>query len=112
MDERLSAVLSQYDPRVIEFDPLDPNADILAISRLPGIERIDRDDSGYKVFVADGADPAEAMHQIIDCTTPARLELSRPHLEDIFIRLVSTSADSAEDRQKLRADLAHAKEAS
>ena len=114
LDEKLSAIRSQYNPRIIELNPLDPNADISAIARLHGVERIDQDDSGYKVLLVDSADPAETMHQIINCTTPARLELSRPRLEDIFIRLVSNSADSTEDRQKLRANLAHAdtKEAS
>jgi ABC-2 type transport system ATP-binding protein len=112
LDEKLSTIRSQYDPRIIEFDPLDPNANIPAIAHLPGVERVDRDDSGYKIFLVDGADPAEAMHQIINSTMPARLELSRPRLEDIFIRLVSTQADSDEDRRKLRANLAHANEAS
>jgi len=45
------------------------------------------------------------MHRIIDSIAPARLELSRPRLEDIFIQLVAKT-DSAEDRQKLRANLA------
>ena len=63
------------------------------------------DDSGYKIFLVDGTNPAEAMRRIIDIATPARLELSRPRLEDIFINLVSTGADTVEDRQKLRADL-------
>jgi ABC-2 type transport system ATP-binding protein len=114
LDEKLSTIRSQYNPRIIEFDPLDPNADISAIARLHGIERIDQDDSGYKVILEEKADPAEAMRQIISCSTPARLELSRPHLEDIFIQLVSSSADTSEDRKKLKEGLAHAdaKEAS
>ena len=108
LDEKLAAIRSRYNPRIIEFNPLDPNADISAIARLTEVERIDKDDSGYKVLLVDSADPAETMHQIINCTTPARLELSRPRLEDIFIRLVSSSADSTEDRKKLREGLANA----
>jgi ABC-2 type transport system ATP-binding protein len=108
LDEKLSAIRSRYDPRMIEFEPLDPNANLSGLGHLTGIERIDRCDAGYRIMIADGADPSEAMHQIISCATPARLELSRPRLEDIFIRLVSTSSDSVEDRQKLRANLAHA----
>ena len=46
------------------------------------------------------------MHRIIDAIAPARLELSRPRLEDIFIRLVSAETDSMEERRRLRADLA------
>jgi ABC-2 type transport system ATP-binding protein len=106
LDQALLNIRSQYDLRTVEFDPLDSNADISAIERLPGVDRVDRADSGYKIQFSDNIDPAEAMRRILSAATPARLELSRPHLEDIFIRLVSTSIDTAEDREKLRADLA------
>jgi ABC-2 type transport system ATP-binding protein len=105
LDEALIKIRSQYDPRTIEFDPLDPRADVSQIATLPGVERIEPDDAGYKVYLEDGTDPADAMHKIIGATTPARLELSRPRLEDIFINLVSTVTDSVEARKKLRADL-------
>jgi ABC-2 type transport system ATP-binding protein len=108
LDEKLSAIRSQYDPRIIEFDPLDPDADASAIAHLVGVERVDRDDEGYKILLMDGADPAQAMSQIIKCTTPARLQLSRPRLEDIFIQLVASQTDSEDDRRKLRANLAYA----
>jgi ABC-2 type transport system ATP-binding protein len=105
LDEALATIRSQYDPRTIEFDPLDSRADLSRIANLPGVERVEPDDSGYRILLVDGANPADAMHRIIDAVTPARLELSRPRLEDIFISLVSTAADTAEDRQKLKADL-------
>jgi ABC-2 type transport system ATP-binding protein len=105
LDEKLATIRSQYDPRTIEFDPLDSNADVSTIAHLPGVERVDRDDSGYKAFLVEGANPTEMMHRLIDCVAPARLELSRPRLEDIFIQLVANT-DSAEDKQKLRANLA------
>ena len=105
LDEALATIRSRYDPRTIEFDPLDSSADLSLLAKLPGVERVEPDDSGYKIFLVDGSSPAEAMHRIIDAATPARLELSRPRLEDIFISLVSTGADTVEDRQKLRADL-------
>jgi hypothetical protein len=41
------------------------------------------------------------MRRILDLATPARLELARPRLEDIFIHLVSSAVDTAEERQKL-----------
>jgi ABC-2 type transport system ATP-binding protein len=106
LDDKLSDLRRQFDPRIIEFEPLDSDADISAILALPGVEHVDRNDSGYKMILVEGTDPAEMMHRIIDATTPARLELSRPHLEDIFIRLVSANTDSAEDRLKLKANLA------
>ena len=105
LDQTLTDIRSQYDPRTIEYNPLDSNADVSAIAHLPGVEQVDRSDSGYRIQLAEGTDPAEAMRQIINTETPARLSLARPRLEDIFIRLVADSTDTAEDQQKLRADL-------
>jgi ABC-type uncharacterized transport system ATPase subunit len=105
LDEALATISSHYDRRTIEFDPLDSGVDMSSIARLPGVERVDPDDSGYKILLIDGINPADAMRRIIEVATPARLELSRPRLEEIFIRLVTTSVDTVEDRKKLRADL-------
>jgi ABC-2 type transport system ATP-binding protein len=106
LDETLATIRSQYDPRTIEFDPLDSRADLSPISRLPGIEQVEKNDSGYRILLVDGCNPAEAMHRIIEAAMPARLELSRPRLEDVFIKLVSTTGNTAEDRQRLREGLA------
>lgn len=105
MDQALANIRNQYDTGAIEYDPLDPDADVSGILQLPGVERVDRIDSGYKIQLADNTDPAQTMHGIIDIQPPARIGLSRPRLEDIFIRLVSTAADTAEDQEKLRANL-------
>jgi ABC-2 type transport system ATP-binding protein len=105
LDETLTAIRSQYDPKTIEFDPLDPQADLSQLARIPGIERVEQNDSGCKILLSDETNPAEAMRRILDIATPARLELSRPRLEDIFINLVSSAIESAEERKKLRADL-------
>jgi ABC-2 type transport system ATP-binding protein len=105
LDERLATLCSQYDPRTIEFDPIDPHTDASPIENLPGVERVERSDSGYKVLLLEGTNPAETMHKILDIAKPARLELSRPRLEDIFLKLVSSVTDTAEDRRKLMADL-------
>ena len=108
MDQALANLRNQYDTGTLEYDPLDSDADVSGILQLPGIERMDRSETGYKIQLADKSDPADAMHRIIDVQPPARLELSRPRLEDIFIRLVSTATDSVEDQEKLRADLVNA----
>jgi ABC-2 type transport system ATP-binding protein len=102
LDESVASIHGHYDPRTIEFEPVDSHADISPLAHLPGILRVDRNDLGYKILLADGTDPARAMHQIIDAVRPARLELARPRLEDVFISLVS---GEREDRQALRAGL-------
>jgi len=108
LDQPLDTMRRQFDPHSIEFEPLDPDADISAIPALEGIERLDRNKTGYSIQLAEGTDTAEAMHKIIRTLTPARLELSRPRLEDIFISIVTQDGGSAEDKEKLKADLVDA----
>jgi ABC-2 type transport system ATP-binding protein len=105
LDEKLSTIRSRYDPRAIELDLFNPEEDASAVGHLPGVERVERKDSGYRVLLVEGTDPTEAMRGILSTVRPARLELSRPRLEEIFISLVSTAADTDEDRKKLAANL-------
>jgi ABC-2 type transport system ATP-binding protein len=105
LDDALQAIRSRYDPRTIEFDPVDAGADLSAIANLPGIRGLEKNGFGVKLFLADEADPVGVMRRIIEVAPPVRLELSRPRLEDIFISLVSTDADSSEEQRKLRAAL-------
>ena len=114
LDENMASIRRQFDPRIIEFEPLDPEAKIEAVSRLPGVEQVSRNESGFELLLVEGTEPAAIMHGIIDSVMPARLEVSRPRLEDVFIRLVSAATDSAEERRRLKENLAQAdaKEAS
>jgi len=114
LDENMASIRRQFDPRIIEFEPLDPEAKIEAVSRLPGVEQVSRNESGFELLLVEGTEPAAIMHSIIDSVMPARLEVSRPRLEDVFIRLVSAATDSAEERRRLKENLAQAdaKEAS
>jgi ABC-2 type transport system ATP-binding protein len=108
LDQPLETMRRQFDPRTIEFEPFDPDADVSAISGLEGVERLERNKTGYSIQLAENAGTAEAMRRIIDTLTPARLELSRPRLEDIFIRIVSQGGGAVEDKEKLKADLVNA----
>jgi ABC-2 type transport system ATP-binding protein len=97
LDENLSNIRRQFDPRIIEFEPFNSDADISAISQIAGVDQIHKNESGYKILLAEGKNPVAMMHSIIDTAMPARIELSRPRLEDIFIRLVSTTAAGSAD---------------
>ncbi|HSW39149.1 MAG TPA: ATP-binding cassette domain-containing protein [Acidobacteriota bacterium] len=105
LDDALQTIRSRYDPRTIEFDPLDAGADLSPVAELPGVRSVEKNGFGMKIFLADDADPAGAMRRIMEVAPPARLELSRPRLEDIFISLVSTETGSSEEQRKLRAAL-------
>ena len=61
-------------------------------------------DRGSEIVLRDGTDPAEAMRRIIETVPAARIELTRPRLEDVFIRIVAGGA-SGDDEDRLRATL-------
>ena len=105
LDEQLSAIRRQYDPRTLLFDPLDPEADVSPLRALDEVERVDRAEGGYDIQLAEGTDPATAIRRVAAAIAPARIELSRPRLEDVFIRIVSDGAGTKETEQRLRAEL-------
>ena len=45
--------------------------------------------AGFDIRLVEGSDPGAAIRRITATVTPARIELARPRLEDIFISLVS-----------------------
>jgi ABC-2 type transport system ATP-binding protein len=102
LDETVSAIRRQYDPRSIQFDPLNPAADLTMLTTLPGIERITTTDGTTTITLAPGLEPAQAISRITAAVPTARIEISRLRLEDVFVSLVSGS-ESEETR--LRAGL-------
>ena len=96
LDEQVSAIRRQYDPRTLLFDPLDPDADVSPLRALAGVERVDRADGSYEIQLAEGTDPATAIRRVAAEIAPARIELARPRLEDVFIRIVADGADTKE----------------
>jgi ABC-2 type transport system ATP-binding protein len=105
LDEPIASIRRRYDPRNIQFDPLDPAADVAPLRSIRGVERIERNEAGYDITLSEGADVAAAMREIARAVAPARIELARPRLEDVFIRIVSGGIATTEAEQKLRAGL-------
>jgi ABC-2 type transport system ATP-binding protein len=104
LDEPMSGLRRQYDARTIRLEPLDLNADASPIRSVPGVMRVDRSADGYEIGLTDGTDPAAAIRAIAAIVAPARIELARVRLEDVFIRLVSEGA-SGDSTHALRANL-------
>ena len=89
LDDSVPAIRRRYDPRTIRFEPLDPSADLAPLRGLAEVEQVEPAVSGFDIRLADGSDPGAAIRRITAAVTPARIELARPRLEDIFISLVS-----------------------
>ena len=58
LDEDVTAIRRQYDPRTIRFEPLEPAADPAVLRSFAEVERIDRVDGGYEIHLVEGTDPA------------------------------------------------------
>ncbi|HEX9733684.1 MAG TPA: ATP-binding cassette domain-containing protein [Thermoanaerobaculia bacterium] len=106
LDDSLAEIRTRFDPRTILFEPMSREADASPLERIGGVERVSRADGAYEIGLADGCDPSAAMREIVAAIPTARIELHRPTLEDVFIRIVQGSQDaSARDVERLRASL-------
>ena len=109
LDESVAAIRNRFDPQAIQFEPLDPGADTGALASIPEVEGVTRGERGLEVTLRDGTDPVAVMRSVMDAVPAARVELSRPRLEDVFIGLVTDSA-SGEDVRHLRTELRDAED--
>jgi ABC-2 type transport system ATP-binding protein len=104
LDDPLSTIRRQYDPRAIRFEPLHRDADLSPLAALPEVEHLSRTDGGCEILLVDGTDPASAIPRLAAAVAAARIEIARPRLEDIFIRIVAGGSATA-DPEALRAEL-------
>jgi ABC-2 type transport system ATP-binding protein len=105
LDEPVAGLRRQFDRRTIHFEPLDPNADANRLRAVAGVERVEAMGEGYTVRLAEGTDPAAAVARLAAALPPARVELARLRLEDVFIKIVSEGATSSDAARALRAGL-------
>ena len=101
LDDSVAAIRRRCDPRTIHFEPLDAGADLGPLRSLAEIEHLEPVAAGsggaasFDIRLVEGSDPGAAIRRITAAVTPARIELARPRLEDIFIGLVSDGAAPA-----------------
>ena len=88
LDESTSALRRQFDRRRILFEPLDAGADLAALRELPFIESMRQSGDHQELRLAENTDPAAAMQALSRAVAPARIELARRRLEDLFIERV------------------------
>lgn len=104
LDAGMRSIQRQYDPRTIHFEPLAPDADLASLAALPEVVRVEHAERGYEIALAEGVAAADAMRSIVAAVPPARIELARPRLEDVFIDIVAGRGDDG-GAEALRADL-------
>lgn len=92
LDDDLTTIRRAYDPRTVQLEPLDAEADTTALASLPEVEHVRAADGGHEIRLRRGTDPAAAMRSLLDAVPAARIELTRPRLEDIFVDIVGRGA--------------------
>jgi len=105
LDEPIAGLRRQFDRRTIHFEPLDSGADPSRLRSVSGVERVEATGEGYTVTLAEGTDAADAVARLAAAVPPARVELARLRLEDVFIRIVSEGAPGSDAARALRAGL-------
>jgi ABC-type uncharacterized transport system ATPase subunit len=104
LDETMAGIRARFDPRSLLFEPLDPAADAARLSSLPGVQTVRRDGRAWEIGLAEGTEPGAALRAVASAMAPARIELRRPTLEDVFVGIVSGSDQAGdEERARLRA---------
>ena len=105
LDEPMAGLRRQYNRGVIQFEPLDPAADLSVFRAMAGVREVRPTADGCDVYVLDGADTVAVMREIAGAVPPARIQLARVRLEDVFIRLVVPDTQTEEAEKVLRANL-------
>jgi len=114
LDDEIGSIRTRFDPRSVLFEPLDPAADVDALAGIPGVQHVRKDGPVWDISLTPTADRASVIQMIAAAIPPARVELRRPSLEDVFINIVSEAAaegDHATLRAAVREDAGGPREA-
>ena len=105
LDEAMSGLRRQFDPRTIHFEPLEAQASPASLSGVLGVERVESMDGTYRITLLPGTDPASVMARLAAALAPARIELARLRLEDVFVRIVAEGPQGDAASRALRASV-------
>ncbi|MCG6118763.1 MAG: ATP-binding cassette domain-containing protein [Aquimonas sp.] len=91
LDDTLAGIRAGHQPNAMLLEPLDPSSGVPeGVRALPALVAIDACEGGYRLALAEGADLSATFAALAQAWPPARLEVVRPSLEDIFIDIVGT----------------------
>lgn len=105
LDEAMSGLRRQFDRETVYFEPLEANANPAGLSSVVGVTRVEPVDAAYRITLIPGTDPAIVMARLAAAVAPARVELARLRLEDVFVRIVADGPHSDAVSRALRASV-------
>jgi ABC-2 type transport system ATP-binding protein len=99
LDETMGGIRARFDPKSILFEPVDPLFDAQQLTDIPGVRALRREGAAWEVALVEGSEPVTVLRAIAAATSPARIELKRPTLEDAFIAIVDGTTPVANDER-------------
>lgn len=87
LDDTMEGIRRRFDPRTIllrtrgERNGFDPRA-------VPGVRKVEERKGDLEVYLDEDTDPIETMRQMMNQADLEKIELRKPTLEDVFVRLV------------------------
>ena len=106
LDQPMAGLRRQFDPRRILFEPLRDGADVSGVAAMPDVQKVEPSaGGGHLVTLVEGAEPSLAVARIAALVPPARIEIARLRLEDVFIRIVGGGGGLDEAAAALRSRL-------
>lgn len=104
LDEPMAKLRRRYDASRVLFEPLAPaTGDADALRAVPGVARVAANGAEYELRLAPGADSSAVIREAAVRVQPARVEVARVRLEDMFVSIVK--GEGAESEQALRQHL-------
>jgi ABC-2 type transport system ATP-binding protein len=95
IDAPIQAIRGQYDTGTVIIESFDAKTDTRDLGKIRGVEAVVSRDGQIELHLAEGTDQAQVMRSVVATIPVARMELNRPRLEDIFIRLVAVGSDGS-----------------
>ncbi|MEJ5208285.1 ATP-binding cassette domain-containing protein [Denitratimonas sp. CY0512] len=90
LDDPLAAIRARHTPRALDFEPLNAAVDVqTAFRAVPGIERMTREEGRWRLDFSPDVDVPAMVQAVAAQVAPARLELVRPSLEDVFVGIAT-----------------------
>jgi ABC-type uncharacterized transport system ATPase subunit len=105
LDEPMSSLRRRYDTTRVLFEPLDANARLDALRDVHGVLSMQQHDGEAELKLAAGTDPAAVIREAAARVVPARIEIARIRLEDVFVGIVRNETGEGESEAALRQHL-------
>ncbi|MCB9846359.1 MAG: ATP-binding cassette domain-containing protein [Phycisphaeraceae bacterium] len=96
LDDSKEEIYQQFDPRTLEFEPVDASADSEPIRALPGVDVLEADNHVWRAHIAAAAEPDAILREAVNLIPMRRAELKRIALEDVFISIVAAREGKSE----------------